>query len=305
MMVRGALCLSTGLLGVLVHAQLPPPAPAARPEDPVRQFQPGVQIDWQQPAVIVAAHVVLREGPLEFFACFAGKEHESVLRLDATAGHIYMALGLIGVTPGRPPVWNEELRRYARPTGGLVDVDVRWRAGDELREASSFTWVREIDALRSPIPRPWVFSGSLPGPEGGLSADRTGVGVAVVDFPDSLITLSGGYSSDFGALWLEANTAEIPPEGTQVQLILRPARLREYSAVLDFRGTLVVNGRQSFPAELADIIRLARQLDPTYQQEISAVGALRTDQARLAAALLGAELPVTAWTFTHSGQGPP
>ena len=36
-----------------------------------------------------------REGPLEFVACFGGKEHESILRLEARATHIFMAMGLV------------------------------------------------------------------------------------------------------------------------------------------------------------------------------------------------------------------
>src|ERR1043166_8218583 len=45
-----------------------------------RPFQPGVRIDWEQKAVEIDARVVLREGPLELFACSPQtKEHESIL----------------------------------------------------------------------------------------------------------------------------------------------------------------------------------------------------------------------------------
>jgi len=40
--------------------------------------------------VVVDSRVVLREGALEFFACRPGKEHESILRLEAPATHIYL-----------------------------------------------------------------------------------------------------------------------------------------------------------------------------------------------------------------------
>lgn len=274
-----------------------PPA-ASAPSGPV-PFQPGVAIDWARREVRIESHVVLRRGILEFLACLAGKEHESILRLDARATDIYMALGLIGLTPGHPPAWDEKRGDYGRPSGDLLDITCEWSADGRLRTADAFTWLREIEYARPPLARPWVFAGSLLLPDHTLAADRSGVGVALVDFPDSLITLSRGYPSDYSAMWVEANTEQIPPRGTRVCLVLRRARPREYRVHADFRGALFVDGRYASRADLADLLQLARQLDPDRVQPIDLAGMLETDARALRIDLLRLGCPADSFRFVR------
>ena len=117
----GALTMITlpcALLCAALAADTPTSQPAETRQTPTRDatpFQPGVSIDWQQRAVLVDTHIVLRAGALEFLACRPGKEHESIVRCDAPAMHIYMALGLIGLTPGQPPRWNETHEAFDPP----------------------------------------------------------------------------------------------------------------------------------------------------------------------------------------------
>jgi hypothetical protein len=287
----------------------------SRPSAPVA-FQPGIAIDWQDRTVYVAARVVLRRGALEFLACWPGKEHESILRCEAAAAHVYQALGLAGLVPGRPPQWNPDANRYRDPVGDLVDISLSWNQDRQMHTADAFTWLREIEYARPPLSRPWVFAGSVRLPDGTLASDATGVGIAVVDFPDSLIALSRHHSSSNAELWVEANTPAIPPVGTRVQIVVRPARRRSYDVMLDFRGALWVTAgnppepeaparstthtaqeqwhRYCSPPDLADLVRLARQLDPDYVQTIEVQGALHADEAALRHALLDAGVPDTA-----------
>ena len=163
-----------------------PSPPASAPSGPVR-FQPGVMIDWHNGTVIADSRVVLRRGPLEFLACGPGKEHESILRLEASATHLYLALGMIGLTPGHPPTWDQARCEFEPPAGDLVDVRCEWYEDEQHRLADAFAWLRQAEYARTPIPRPWVFAGSLRLSDGTLAADRSGVGIALVDFPDSLL----------------------------------------------------------------------------------------------------------------------
>ncbi|MBU0617803.1 MAG: hypothetical protein KKI02_08810, partial [Planctomycetes bacterium] len=144
----------------------------------VRAFQPGVGIDWARRTVHVDGRVVLRAGPVEFLACFAGKEHESIVRLDASAVHIYMALGLVGLEPGHPPRWDEQRGRFGPAAGDLVDVSIEWEGDGGRRAVSGVEWLREYEFARTPIDRPWVFAGSRRLRDGTLSADRGGDGIA-------------------------------------------------------------------------------------------------------------------------------
>jgi len=71
--------------------------------DNVRPFADGIQINWTRKQVEVEATVVLREGPLELLACSPNtREHESILVIEARPLHIFKAMGLIGLQPGKP-----------------------------------------------------------------------------------------------------------------------------------------------------------------------------------------------------------
>jgi hypothetical protein len=259
------------------------------------EFQPGVWIDWQKLTVIADGRVVLRHGPLEFLACFAGKEHESIIRLQAPAAHIYMALGLIGLAPGHPSQWDEAAGRYVPADGDLVDLTVEWVQDGVERSAPAMSWVRQREYARTPIDRPWVFAGSIRLRDGGLAADRTGSGVALVDIPDSLLSLTFDYSSRNAELWCEVNSPEIPPVGTPVQLVFRAAQPRAWRVELDFRGDIRIDGRVATAPELADLIRIGRKLAPDRVQIIMNRAALLSDVERLRRALRAEGLPADCW----------
>ncbi len=289
---------------VLVGPRHNPAAPpetqptTSQPRTALRPFQPGVWIDWARREVRVEARVVLRAGTLEFLACWSGREHESIVRCVPAAAHVYQALGLIGLTPGHPPRWDEAAETYSRPAGDLVDIAFEWTADGQPRAANAFDWLREVEYGRRPLPRPWVFAGSIRLPDGSLAADASGAGVALVDFPDSLLCLSRGHSSAGPELWVAADPAAIPPVDTPVQMVLRPAVAQSYDVQLDFLGTLRIAGRHCPVDELADLLRLNRQLDPAYVQEIVTQRALRSDVRRVRESLRHAGLPPEAVRFT-------
>ena len=274
--------LVAGALGVILAG--PREVSLARDEPPTpRQFAPGVAIDWHAPAVHVDTHVVLRAGPLEFLACFAGKEHESILRFDCTAVHLYQALGLIGLEAGRPPTWNPRTGAYQDPTGALVTIELQAERADAACDASA--WLRKLEHQRTPIARPWVFAGSRRLADGTLSADRTGVGVALVDFEDSLIAYSRRFPSDYAALWVEANPTPIPPEDTRVTMVIRAARPQPLRIHLDARSVAWVDGQYCTWPDLVDLLKLQRRLAPIGVQTILLEGVFASDRARLEQAL--------------------
>ena len=251
--------------------------PEAQPASELRPFQPGVSIDWRNRAVYVDAHVALRSGPLEFLACFGGKEHESVLRFEASATHIYMALGLVGLSSGRPPRWDTEKQVYLPPEGDLIDLWIEYAKDGATRRVSGFEWTRAVEYAETPVACPWIFAGSQVTTDGGLAADRTGEGVAVVDMPNSLLALSRHHSSSNTELWLEADAAAIPADVSEVRVILAPAQPRTYRVSFDFRGVIFIDGRYAEPADLAGFILLNLKLDPDYVQKIELDDVMRSD----------------------------
>jgi len=260
-------------------------------------FAPGVWIDWRRGQVHVQASVVLRQGALEFLACWPGKEHESILRLEADAVHLYMALGLIGLQPGHPPLWNAQRRCYDPPAGDLLDILLEWEDAGGVHRVEACQWLYAVRAAAPPVPRPWVFAGSLLRPDNRLAAQYSGVGIALVDFPDSFICYSRCYPSRYGELWAVANTPDIPPVGTPVRLVLRPAQPRRYKVVLDRRGMLWVNGNYCEVDDLADLLRRSRELRAGHVQLIEVTGTLRGHVTRVAQQLAAAGVPEPAVRF--------
>ncbi|TWT45426.1 hypothetical protein RAS1_18510 [Phycisphaerae bacterium RAS1] len=263
------------------------PAPASQR---VLRFADGVTIDWTTRALRVDGSIVLREGPLEFLACFAGKEHESIVRLHASGTSIFMALGLLGLAPGHPPRWSDDERSFAPPDGELIDIAFEWDAGRS--RANAFSWLREVEYGREPLPRPWVFAGSKRSEDATLLCDRSGVGVALVDFSDSLICLTRSHVSRDEELWADAHTAAIPPLKTPVTMVIRAARPLKHEVTVDFRGVAFVDGRFASTADLIDVIQLQRKLDPQRVQTVTFEGTLRSDRAALLGTLSAAGLKV-------------
>jgi len=202
----------------------PQPTSPIQSPDGVRPFAEGVRIDWPKLTVEVDAEVVLRQGPLELFACSPRtKEHESILSVPAKAVHIFQALGLIGLTPGKPLRFNEETKQWEEPRGDQIVLRVRYADGRGTHEAASEQWVLSAKGPdpAQPAKLDWVFAGSTNLPDGRFAADLDGTIACLVDFESALITLRSRHSADNEQLWLTANTKEIPPRGTKCTLLIR------------------------------------------------------------------------------------
>lgn len=281
------------------------PQPPASQSATTRPFQPGVQIDWAAGAVLASARVVLREGPLEFFAAFAGKEHESILRFDGRPLHIQTALGLAGMQPGKPPTWNEAERRYIPPSGDLLDVRVRWTdPGGALREASAHDWLLDVEYDRTPWPRPWVFGGSVLLRDGGLAAERSGAGIALVDMPDALLSPSRSRSSRDGDLWVVARSEAVPALDTPVTVVFTPARPHPLRIVVDHRGLASIDGQWIPDEDACDLIATAQQLDASSRISIELRGVLRSERAAWVQRLRSAGVDSEAVEWVESPNTP-
>ena len=166
---------------------------------------------------------------------------------------------------------------------------------------NAFDWLVDSKYGRAIAARPWIFSGSLRDGDGGLVADASGRGIALVDFPENLLSLSRSHVSDDADLWAEARTATIPPSGTKVEVVIRPARPRTHAATLDFRGDLYLDGRYIPPTDFADIVMLEHRLAPTAVQEIRIEAALESDVRRVRTLLTALGVDPRAIGFKRMG----
>ncbi len=231
-------------------------APGPSQEAQLKEFAPGVRIDWAKRLVEVDAKVVLREGPLELFACSPQtREHESILSVVGRPMHIFQAMGLIGLEPGSPVRFDEKRARWFAPTGRRLDLRVRFRRDDTTRTVPVERWLRDVQRARPPENVRWVLAGSKTFESGRFGADVDGTVICVVDFETALITVGTLRSADNEVLWLEANTEEIPPVGTSCTILIAGAKRRLHLVVMP-NGTVRRSGRVVSPAEVLGLARL-------------------------------------------------
>ncbi len=276
----------------------PASAAARLPAPPGAQlYAPGVYIDWPAARVLVDAVCLEPRQPLEFFACFPGKSHESLLLLNATAGHVYEALGLTGFERGHPPQWDADGRPAAPATGALIAVGVEWLVDGRWQSADGFDWLLDLETEQPVLPRPWVFSGSLRRSDGTLAADITGEGFALVDMPGALGSLSRRRPSMDADLWASARRGSVPAAGTPVRLVLSQPVSRAHAIVLDAFGDLRVDGAYCDPQDVIDLIGLQCRLAPANLLSIRVESTLRTDVLALQARIRSAGLADDAVRF--------
>jgi len=214
----------------------------------VTELAPHVRLDWSSRTVEIEAEVVLREGPLELFVCTPGtREHESILVTSATPTHVYQALGLIGLTHGRPVYYDEEKKQAISATGDAVEVLIRFGDQDRRRIVPAANWLADSESGKPIDKVRWVFAGSHRIDKTTLGAELDGTMICVVDFESALIAVDSLHTSENESLWLNAHTKAIPPVGTKCTILIRAANADTavIATLLSDRSYLVGNQRVS------------------------------------------------------------
>ena len=257
------------------------PATSTAPASEVVLYQPGVRIRFARRQVELDAEVTLREGPLELFACSPRtREYESIVCVTARPLHIYQALGLVGLTPGRPVRVNQR-GRLEPAHGQPVRIQVCWdQAGPRCEPIEA--WMRRSDSDALLEPQSWVFAGSQP-LGGGLTADDEGTVIAVVDFSSAIIALPASHTDRNAELWLAPRTPAIPPKGTKCTLVLEPGPL---SLEILPDGRLRLNGRLLLLGQVAAELRAMLAEEPELPITLRVSAGVAGDDERLVRNLL-------------------
>lgn len=183
-----------------------------------------VWVDPTHKRIVVDGNVVLREGPLEMFACPRGtKEHESIVAADTLAYAVHAGLLAVGAEAGSPVQYQPT---YVPADGTEIDVQIVWRdKNGRVHRDQAQDWIRNVDTGKA-LAHPWVFGGSGFW-EDELTGNRTylaesGDFICVSNFPSAMLDLPVESSQANEALLYEAFTERIPPVGTRVRLVLTP-----------------------------------------------------------------------------------
>jgi hypothetical protein len=186
--------------------------------------------------VVLAARVLVNDGFVELFACsLGGKEHESVLVVDADEQSIDLALMLCGLRRGPLPA---SLETPHSEQGHRVVALVQWRTpAGQLRTFRAEDLLVDL-ARSSRMPRMgWTYVGAfLESPsesetrESVLAATRSRTLVAT--YNDRTAILDNPLPEGADDTSFRANRRLLPPAGTPVTLILRAPSAPEFAEIL-------------------------------------------------------------------------
>jgi hypothetical protein len=198
---------------------------------------PGIIINAKERYVDVESTVCLEGGTLELIATTkGGKEHESILILDARPIHIHTALLLVGAKNGNPAIRrpkNKELSEWEDfpPKGDAIEISIVLKNADGAaveRPIGDFITRRgedDAEKKKEKFPSTFVFAGSILGdpaqkPREYL-AETSGNVISISTFGDELLCLSGHQSQENGALLWEIDPTHLPKLNSKVTLRLR------------------------------------------------------------------------------------
>ena len=181
---------------------------------------------------MVHGKVAIRQGFLEQLVCCKGtREHESLIVVNVAASHIHAALLAVGAHAGHPGIWSRDTStandlKLEPPAGDLVSVRVEYVSDGVTHCHDLGEWIedaRHQDQFKSIF----VFAGSHFEPDGRggqrYTADVTGSIVGLVTFGDELVAYAKVIpdQADIATPRWQANIARIPPEASDVVLILK------------------------------------------------------------------------------------
>jgi hypothetical protein len=179
----------------------------------------------------LACEVCLREGALEVFLCKKGtKEHESIVRVDADAKFIHLALKTAGAEPGTPTQFLDpktEEPKWKPATGSRVNVIVHYTMGGKTFTHPAQDWIWDIKK-KAVMPHHWIFAGSviIKDPDNGREfyGANSGDIISISNFLYSLLEIPVEISKDDAQLSYEVKTDRVPPLLSKVWVILEPQK---------------------------------------------------------------------------------
>ncbi len=223
-------CASVLLAGDEPPAVGPGQRPAATTLEPSPRWKPLGRSLWFDPGkkqLVVRAKVVLREGPLEHLVCLKGtKEHEAILATDAEPWQIHTGLLLTGAEPGHPVRFEP---KFEPPAGTPIAIELLWLTDGKLHRSDARNWVKDEKANK-PLAENWVFAGSElytdPVTKKTMYAADDGNLITVANFGSAILDLPLASSASNADRVFSADTAHVPPLGTEVLLRLGPSTRR-------------------------------------------------------------------------------
>lgn len=221
----GGLCL---LLNAAEEGVRPPAASAVvtSTNSPFQRAGPSllelgqVRLDQKTRIITFPATVNQRDVNVEYLVVTReGKTHESILRTDAEAMHLQLALLLIDAK-GAGTNALPEAPSASLPGEKLV-LEVTWKTGATTNTVRAEELVLDLKSAAPAARGPWIYTGSRMR-EGALAAQADGSIVSLITDPDALINNPRPGREDDDR-W-KPNAAVLPPLNATVEVSIRVIR---------------------------------------------------------------------------------
>lgn len=218
-------------------SSLPAPDQAVEPVKPTvekldeTRFRVGeITFDQKSREIRFPCKVNMTEGLLEYLVVHQnGKVHESLFITEISPTHLNLALTLLRYKPSRElyalpngtgglsgdfPVVPEDIKAAAR-----IRIDVEWTQDGQIKRLPVNDWIQHAVKTTAMPQGPWVYGGSE-FYDGQFVPETSGDIAAIFVAQSSLINYPGEDNRD-DTMWL-CFTKRIPPEGTNVTLVIAP-----------------------------------------------------------------------------------
>lgn len=193
----------------------------------------GIRINAATREIRIPALVHIRRAPLEYALVHetGDKVHESILTTKIRPLAIQVALLLANYEPASQgllanlgpdeerPKWQEVPPQ--KPGANRVAITVEWKEAETVKRAPLSDWIQNSETRKPPPDlQTWIFNGSRIG-DRGFAAQAGGSIISVyLDLDTILNSPARGCTRD--DLWI-SNPSKIPPEGTEVVVVVAPA----------------------------------------------------------------------------------
>lgn len=180
----------------------------------------GVTVNKPNGFVSVDGAVNMDDGLVEYLACGAmGKLHESVLVLHAQPYNLQVALLLLGLEPGDNPL--ERQGGPGVPEGDPVEIWVTWRSVDkkEVRQRAE-ELIFNIKKKKTMPHTHWIYTGSQIINGQFIAQVEQSI---IATYHDPYAMFDHPLATGMDDTLYYANKQTVPPKGTPVTLVIKPA----------------------------------------------------------------------------------
>jgi hypothetical protein len=197
---------------------------------------PHIAVDVRDREVRVDCFTVAADYPLEFLAVVTDtNEYEAIVRSDAKASDLHLALLILGLQPGEPAHFSAD-NQLLPPTGPLIDIYFEYQKDGKTTRIPAYQWMRDIDTKKACDNFVWCFTGSQFLDNGQYGANATGQLIGVVNNALTVIDVPELKSRHMESRQWERNTDAMPPLNTPVTMIITPSTQPEAAATRPASG---------------------------------------------------------------------